>query len=275
MLALPSLLPPGTSYVRIPRSKSATQRVILEIVQRGSRYWTSGVIPIEKALRLADKFAHQYGTAAKQSKRAWDKAHGRANSTLIMYPEDDRALTPLRWWLLVTPGQGLVHQQEQLHDAWDKRPRLQWGEQYELVHLQKDRRFGGGRHWTWRLTEQRYAELEAAMRQYASAHGAARSASAGSRASGVERSDDLGSLIVAITRMPGFHGIRVQQLALYRSGKEAWDRTHRAPYSGWPGDVPYVDKRQWVYHRPHPLTLDVIMQIYQARRAALQQEIGA
>lgn len=51
-------IPAGNSYVRIPRSKSATMRVLLETVQRGSRYCTGGVIPIEKALRLADKFAH-------------------------------------------------------------------------------------------------------------------------------------------------------------------------------------------------------------------------
>lgn len=57
MLQLPNLIPTGNSYVRIPRSKSATMRVLLETVQRGSRYWTGGVISIEKALRLADKFA--------------------------------------------------------------------------------------------------------------------------------------------------------------------------------------------------------------------------
>ncbi len=117
MLNVPSIIPAGTSYVRIPRSKSAGMRLILETVQRGTRYWAGGVIPIEKSMRLAHKFAHIYGAASSQSKRSWDKAHGRANSSLIMYPQDDQALTPLKWWLLVTPGEGLVRKEEQLRDA--------------------------------------------------------------------------------------------------------------------------------------------------------------
>lgn len=270
MLELPLILPPGESYVRIPRSKSAAMRVILETVQRGSRYWTGGVIDIGKALRLAEKFAQRYSTDASQSRRSWNKSQGRANSTLVMYPEDDKALTPMRWWLLVTPGTGLVFKEERLLDTWEKRQRLTWGEQYELVHLQHGRTYGGGRHWTWRVSEQRYAELEASMQQYASAHGIR------SRESGVlaplrmERRDDLASLVEAISRMPGFHGMRMQQMALYLLGRECWNRTHKTEYPGWPKDVPYVDKRQMVYHRPHALTLDVLMRIYEARSSMLE-----
>lgn len=270
MIELPAILPAGTSYVRIPRSKSATLRVILETVERGSRYWTGGVIPAEKALRLAEKFAQYYGTDHKQSRRAWDKARGRANAHLIMYPENDQALTPLRWWLLVTPGEGIIHREEQLKDSWEKRQRPTWGEQYELVHLQRDRRYGGGRHWTWCMTERRYRELEVAMRQYARGHG--RTPAVGSEPSptvgthGKERSNDLQRMISAITKMPGFHGIRMQQMALYRLGREEWDRTHRTAYPDWPADVPYVDKRQPVYHRPMALMLDTLVRLYQRQR---------
>lgn len=284
MIELPSLLPAGSSYVRIPRSKSAAMRAILETVQRGSRYWTGGVIPITKAMTLADKFAHRYGTGATQSKRVWDKAHSRSNSTLIMYPEDDRALTPLRWWLLVTPGKGIVHQGEQLRDTWEKRQRLAWGEQYELIHLQRERKYGGGRSWTWRVTEQRNAELEAAMNALASAHGGRRTAVHETGvlfAKGSDRVDDLLAFIASLKRMPGFHGIRMQQMKLYALGRACWERTHGgellvatsdardgskpALVSGWPARVPYVDKRQLVYHRPHPLTLDVLVRLYERR----------
>ncbi|MHB8256274.1 MAG: hypothetical protein ACYDHY_03690 [Acidiferrobacterales bacterium] len=90
----------------------------METVQHGSRHWTGGVIPIEKALRLAEKFACKYGTDARAGKRTWDKAHGRAGARLITYPEDDQALMPIRRWLLVTPGRGVVHQEERLRDTW-------------------------------------------------------------------------------------------------------------------------------------------------------------
>lgn len=291
MIELPSLLPTGSSYVRIPRSKSAAMRVILETVQRGSRYWTGGVIPIAKAMPLADKFAHRYGTSSTQSKRAWDKAHGRSNATLIMYPEDDRALTPMRWWLLVTPGTGIVHQEEQLRDTWEKRQRLTWGEQYELIHLQRERKYGGGRSWTWRVTEQRHAELEAAMISLASAHGGRRTTvheTGVLSAKGSDRVDDLLAFIASLKRMPGFHGIRMQQMKLYALGRACWQRTHGgvllvpvrgtpddeepALVSVWPSRVPYVDKRQLVYHRPNPLKLDVLVRLSERRQQATVKE---
>ncbi|MCY0873262.1 MAG: hypothetical protein OWQ56_11315, partial [Acidithiobacillus caldus] len=60
MLDLPTPIPASTSPIRIPRSKAAAMRLLLETVQRGSRYWTGGVIPTDKALRLAEKFADRY-----------------------------------------------------------------------------------------------------------------------------------------------------------------------------------------------------------------------
>lgn len=265
MLQLPTPVPAGSAYVRIPRSKSATMRVLLESVQRGSRYWAGGVIPIDKALRLAEKFARYYATDASQSKRAWNKARGRANSTLIMYPEDDKTLTHIRWWLLVTSGHGLVHQEEQLKDCGDQHERLSWGEQYELLHLQHIREYGGGRRWTWQMQAQRFDEMADAMRQYASGHGhASNTVTHNNR----ERTDDLTALIEAIKRMPGYHGIRMQQMALYALGKECWNRTHERPYNAWPVNIPYVDKRQTVYHRPDVLRLDMLVRISNLRNTA-------
>ena len=66
--------------------------------------------------------------------------------------------------------------------------------------------------------------------------------------------------------MPGFHGIRRQQWALYALGKSCWNRTHKIPWTGWHQEIPYVDKRQPVYQRPEPLRLDVLVQL-QARRS--------
>jgi hypothetical protein len=264
MLQLPALIPAGSAYVRIPRSKSAAMRILLETVQRGSRYWIGGVIPIDKALRLADKFAQYYATNASQSKRSWNKAHGRANCTLIMYPDNDQNITHVRWWLLVTPGIGLVYQEEKLQDCHDPHQRLMWGEQYELLHLQHLR--GGGRRWTWQMQKQRNDEMTKSMSQYASGHGHFNNVTSKNNAHEsntitVERTDNLGALIHAIKLMPGFHGIRMQQMHLYAVGRECWNKSHTIPYMDWPTAVPYVDKRQFVYHRPNALKLDVLVKI--------------
>ncbi|MEY2341992.1 hypothetical protein AB4090_07755 [Acidithiobacillus sp. IBUN Pt1247-S3] len=257
MLDLPTPLPAGTSPLRIPRSKSATMRLLLETVQRGSRYWTGGTLPTHKALRLAEKFTGCYAITASAATRSRNKARGMANATLIFYPENEQALTPLRWWLLVTPGTGRVWEEETLLDTGNRRQRLTWGEQYVLVHLQREKKHGGGRHWTWCIQEDHYEKLEAAMRQYSSAHGSN---------TGKERTDDLERLVSAIRRMPGFHGIRRQQWALYTLGRSCWNRTHKTVWTGWPQEIPYVDKRLLVYHRPEPLRLDVLVRVQERKK---------
>lgn len=247
-MLFPKLVPAGTSYVKIPLSKRAAMRVILETVQRGSHYWIAGSVAPDKALGFARKMAERYRADANPAQRAYAKSRGRANTTLVMYPEHAENLL---WWLLVTPGSGPVHEQERLLETHDKRTRLTWGEQYELVYEQRPRNRGGGRAWTWRLTEQRYAELVAAMRELAAAPGHTR-----------ERRDDLDSLVQALMRMPGFHGVRQQALALFRLGQETWARTHaRDATYPWPERVPYLDKGFACYHAPDPLRLDVLMRL--------------
>ena len=244
------LVPAGPAYVKSPVSQRAAMRVILETVQRGSRHWSTGTVPPEKALRFAAKMAERYRADANRAQRAYAKSKGRANTTLLMYPENNGVL---RWWLLVTPGEGAVHTQERLSDSHDKRTLLVWGEQYALVHEQRPKNHGGGRVWTWRITPQRYAELETSLRNYAASPGRHYGASA-------ERQDDLYALVQAVMRMPGFHGVRQQQLSLLQAGKEMWVRTHAASASfPWPEKVPYLDKAFACYHAPVPLRLDVLV----------------
>lgn len=107
-LIFPSIIPNGQSYVRIPKSKRATMRILLETVERGSRHWIGGTIPSAKAEQFAHKMAQRYHTDASQATRARRKQKGEANTTLILYPEND---STLRYWLLATQGRGVVHEQ--------------------------------------------------------------------------------------------------------------------------------------------------------------------
>lgn len=249
-MLFPKLVPHGTSYVKIPMSKRAAMRIILETVQRGSTYWATGDVASEKALKFAGKMAELYRTDANQAQRAYAKSKGRANSTLLMYPEDE---TTLNWWLLATAGEGLVHAREKLQDAHDKRQHLCWLDQYELTHQQHARHQGGGRHWTWQFTALRYAELEASVRQLAASHGHPH-----------KQHDDLDALVQALMRLPGFHGVRQQVMSLYRTGRDSWARTHAAcEHYPWPEKVPYLDKGFTCYHAPEPLRLDVLVRLMQ------------
>ena len=245
-MLFPKLVPAGTSYVKIPINKRAAMRILLETVQRGSRHWIAGTVAPEKALKFAEKMAQRYRANATQAQRAYVKSKGLANTTLAMFPEYGL----LRWWLLATPGRGEVHTLECLADAHDRRNLLSWGEQYELMHEQRAKQHGGGRAWTWRMTSTRYAELEASMRELAASPGT------------YSRTDNLAAFVQALMRMPGFHGVRQQQLALLQLGKEIWGRTHAAAQSfPWPEKVPYLDKSFACYHTPEPLRLDVLVRM--------------
>jgi hypothetical protein len=223
-------------------------RIILETVQRGSQYWTTGVVPFRKAIAFADRMAQLYGADASQAQRAYAKNRHRANTSLVMFPEHSGEL---RFWLLVTPGTGIVHEREHLQDAHRPRSHLLWGSQYELHQAQRPREHGGGMTWTWSLTGSRYDALLASMLQTARNPGRQH-----------DRRDDLDALVKAILRMPGYYGVRQQQMALLRAGKEAWLRTHRdADTYTWPERVGYLDKSFPCYHRPEPLRLDTLVRI--------------
>jgi hypothetical protein len=251
-MLLPKLVPAGSSYVRVPVSKRACMRILLETVQRGSRFWCAGNVAPDKALGFADKMARMYRADANQAQRAYAKRRGHANTTLVMYP--DTAATIL-WWLLVTQGVGSVHECERLADAHAGRSPLVWQDQYLLRHVQRPRAHGGGRTWTWSLLPQRMDALMSAMRQAATAPGAAHA-----------RTDDLHELVHAVMRMPGYYGVRQQQLELLRVGREVWERTHATGVTfPWPERVPYLDKGFGCYHRPEPLRLDTLVRILAAR----------
>ncbi len=253
-MLLPRLIPEGSHFVRIPSSKRGTMRIILETVQRGARHWAGGLVPVDKALSFAARMAELYAADATQGQRAYARQRGRANTSLIMFPE---SVNELRFYLLVTPGAGLVRERERLADTHGAREHLLWGSQYELLQVQRPREHGGNRTWTWQLTDQRFEMLQASMLQVAHNPGKRR-----------DRRDDLDSLVRALLRMPGYYGIRQQQLKLVQVGAQAWSRTHtEAETYAWPMQVGYLDKSFACYHQPHPLRLDVLVSALQHQRA--------
>ncbi len=168
MFNRPRLFPVGTSYVQIPVTKTATMRELLELVQRGYRYGTWGLVARDKALSLSQKFAELYRADATRGARDHARGKGHAVARLLMYP-DDRT-DALLWWLVAASGTGLVHEREALIDTWQARlpwrrvnHHGEWAPQYELEHLQRTRQAGGGRRWTWLMADAYYAELERAL----------------------------------------------------------------------------------------------------------------
>ncbi|MHB8494401.1 MAG: hypothetical protein ACYDDG_07490 [Casimicrobiaceae bacterium] len=258
MFNRPRLFPVGTSYVQIPVTKTATMRELLELVQRGYRYGTWGLVARDKALGLSQKFAELYRANATRGARDYARGKGHAVVRLLMYP-DDRT-DALLWWLLATSGTGLVHEREALIDTWQARlpwrrvnHHGEWAPQYELEHYQRTRQAGGGRRWTWLMADAYYGELERALVYAAKRKGRMRVGPDETKllTDNIERLDQF---LDSVRKMPGFHGIRQQKRALFHAVRTAWDAHH--PPREWPNIGTWVDKHLTVFDG---LTLDVLV----------------
>ncbi len=251
----------GADYLRIPVNKTATMRLLLELVQRGNTRWTAGTIPFAKAEALALKFDRKYATSMTPTQRARRKRAGEANSVLVMYPAGAQSPHVL-WWLLVSPGSGPVVDEERLSDCLAPRQALVYPDatgrtQYVLDHTQRPRIQGGGRRWTWSVTPERLAEHQARLLELARPHGAR-----------WQRHDDLQAHIDALTRMPQFHGVREQVKALIFEARRLAP-LQLADKIAWPGNLPIMSKAMDVYRKPEPMLLpELVVRMSTVARAA-------
>ena len=141
----------------------AMKRILHHCSNAYTRY-TSGKISPEKAHSLCLKLKDRYEIERTVQQRFRAKAKGQANSQLVMLFEKESNI--VFWWLLVTPGKGLVDQMEDLKDALGRKSRIEFGG-YELAIMpRKDRKPS----WTWRMTaENKEAwreRLQVAVREY-------------------------------------------------------------------------------------------------------------
>ena len=120
------------------------------------------------------------------------------------------------WLLLVSPGSGVVEEEEALQDVVLK-PRLVWLD-YELVRLPRR----GKSSWTWRRTKQEmadwYAILGALLRS--------------------RKMAKVAQTLQRISRQPGFSGGRQQ----------SWELIQFARSRGYVGEVPFLYFLRKVQH---------------------------
>lgn len=217
---------------KLPRCKTSCMSLILQLVQKGYRHWTSGTVESGKARRLADKFADAYLVHLNMNQRAYKQRKGEANAYLVMFPSKDQ--DSLHWFLLATPGIGAIHQGECLKNATTPDGHLQWGP-YELTQRAKS---NGALGWTWRRPkrdmESWYVLLDREAKQ-PSSHTIQRS-------------------ITAIANSPGFAGVREQNQRLFEF--IAKNTRHRLEYPFVPWvrflkiyDEPAMTLTAWVESR--------------------------
>lgn len=197
--------------------KTDLMRRVLHYASHGYIHWTSGEISPIKAEALALKFADRYGTSRTEMQRYRAKAKGEANTMLLMlYNPKDKA-APLIWWLMATPGNGLVHEMETLENLRSKSPVITGYELIMLPRKRTDKDIPGKTlkpGWTWRMTAQTFDDWKArilvAIRQ--------------------KNSELIRQMLHSLGKTPGFRGARVQAYLLYRMARNDWQRTQKGEF---------------------------------------------
>jgi hypothetical protein len=205
--------------------KTVLMQRLLDSVSRGYCWHTSGSVPLNKAQRLSNKFAERYGVHRNANRRAYAKRKGQANTRLFLWHKESS--THLLWWLLVTEGEGTVHDEEQLYDASNRRHRIRIDDDYELIRRVRPSNKGGGEVWTWRMTHLCIEQWEARLLNASRSHNP------------TVMTQTLGSLY----RTPGFSGVRHQVGKLVQQARKLWMR-HHASLDAFqlPPRLPYVER---------------------------------
>lgn len=196
--------------IKIPSSKAAAMSYLQMLVATGYRHWIRGEMHYSKIEVFTSKIQSLYNVNATQSQRALLKKKGQVATQLVIYPHD-KDKTKVMFWLLCTPGKGLIHEREKLSDAL-KTP-LTWRDQYQLLQIQRDRKEGGKITWTWQMQNQYFKE-QIAMTKVA--------------ADGGEQA--LRDYFSRIARMPMFSGIRDQVKLLDDYGRKSWNKQRKSEY---------------------------------------------
>lgn len=202
--------------MKIFTHKTDAMRQILNMVSRGYSRYTSGEIPSKKAEAMHIKFCTRYRIDMTSQQRWRAKARGEANAFFVAWKDGDI----VHWWLLATPGEGLIEDVEILHDVSAKKHRIEITG-YELVRTTRPQtqKFQGAERWTWRMTKETYQgwedRLKAAVRHFSD--------------------DGMRQAIYSLRRVPVFSESRKQAFALAKLAKDDWKRIKK---DEWPyGDV--------------------------------------
>lgn len=199
--------------------KTDLMRRLLHLASHGYKYWISGEIQPTKVEALAFKFLDRYHTNRTEMQRYRAKKRGEANTQLVMWQDQKDKKSPVYWWLLVTPGSGLVHEREKLINLRDQRITLTG---YELVKTNRkrrekdkpDKKLKPG--WTWRMdavTFEAWKErIKTAVRH--------------------NSDNQMRQALHSLGGVPGFRECRVQAYLLLRMMRNDWKRTQT-------GEFPY------------------------------------
>jgi hypothetical protein len=215
--------------IRAPRNMTSHLQLLQRLAMTGHVYCCGDAIVPDKLPNLV----HKHDTLALRADapaRAYRKKTGRASVHLVLSPDVLKPDTKTCDWLMLsTDGrEGLATVERPPAAVRDLRTvegRLTlYNGRVELIHVEKLVRNGKQQKklttWTWRLTSQRYRELEAWLVAMAKQR---------------DR-DRCEAKLAGLAQMPLFAGIRTQLLALHAETNRMLGKVSMAPLP--PLDLP-------------------------------------
>lgn len=218
----------------VPTTKAGAMSYLLLMVSMGHHHWHRGEVRADKALGFVGKMHALYPELLlKETARMRAKAKKRSNLRLVLFPDLQRP-GYIQWWLLATPGSGLVYERERMKSVHEHP--LLWLDQYQIQRVTsvfKPGKSGAKQQkqtWSWSLQREYRASLRDSVKSYADAE-----APDAIRA--------LAGLFKRLRVMPMFAGIRDDIEGLDRYARESFDKKHRkAGYPGFSEALPYMTR---------------------------------
>lgn len=191
---------------RVCLTVQGAQNALKSFVSRGSYFYVSGVISVDKAAALATRFHDRYRLDSTVAMRDHHRRAGKCVFTLIMFLH--AKTRSIHWWLLRTEGRHSLVSMERWKDA--RTDRIEWPWFFELVQLPVDKplrdkyKTPDGRFriksqtWTWRMSSITKERFRTSIRHW------------------VQQSDSrINQLIMSLARCPGHRGVRKDVYDLY------------------------------------------------------------
>jgi hypothetical protein len=190
--------------MKVFTKKTDAMRRIVHLVSHGYIYHTCGSIDQKKVLGFIRKLTDLYELDTTPKQRHKNKSKGMANSDLILLKMDENIC---HWWLLSTPGSGVIFQLENMKDATNRKERIMSNDGgYELVKTpRKELRAS----WTWRMTSNTVEAWQDKIK----------------RSIRTRDNESLKHILDSLRRVPGFRECRKQAFSLVNLIKSEWNRS--------------------------------------------------
>lgn len=190
--------------MKIFTKKTDAMRRIVHLVSHGYIHHTCGSIDQRKMPDFMRKLTNLYELDTTPKQRHKNKSKGVSNSDLIMLKIDENTC---HWWLLSTPGSGVIFELEKMKDATDRKHRIMSNDgAYELVKTpRKELRAS----WTWRMTSKSVEIWQDKIKNSIR----------------TRDNETLKYMLESLRRVPGFRECRKQAFSLVNFIKGEWKRS--------------------------------------------------